>query len=567
MNKKIITISFLTVFLISMIIPHLINSVRADTEYNWIENSDFEDGVIFDNLIYDNSFEFGGYGDGVEDWGLVGFGYIEENNPRTLDWACYVHASQDGGAWQNLTEPTLGSEIQTFRFFIDKYGGATGYSFKVIMTYNDTTTDTYYASKSESGYEEFNIQDEIDDSKYLYKITFQRDLDHSITTAIWLDDVYIGVYSLGSGQNDIDETTSPWYSPWENFGADSYIGITTDEAYNGTHSAYQTYPNSPYKNNMYMQESINFLLVDNITSVGCWAKTDSTSNVTIRCTLTFSDWTTEAHHSTSTPFNATNGWTNLNFTFTTNGKLVIKFVLSVIDSDYGDRTYFDLVYLYATTPPTTGERFSWYTFPAMEYIEYNPLYARAIIGQTYKFFGTLKDNDGNPTDSGTFSVKHDLGTTTGTVSSGQFDFTIAKRGYNYQNVWESFTIILDVDSGIFEFEISVYWLISLDDDYYTATPTPSSSSIYSQQSSELVGWLIMFLIIFLPALLFAGGIYENNQRNDSMYISPVFGIIAGLFLSVGLGVFTGLVPLWLLIVVIGAVVVLIVAMIYPKPSG
>lgn len=562
MNKKTLTITFLLILILGLILPFTVKQVKADTEYNWIQNYDFEDGSVFNNLIYDSSFEFGGYGDGVGDWGIVGFGYIETDNPRTLSYCIDIHSSESGGAWQNLTEPTLTDDIETLRLFVDKAGGSTGFSVSVSCSYNDTTSDIFYCEKDSSGYEEFDFADDLTSGKYMYKVTISRDIGHSVTAECWVDDVYIGDFGLGTGQNDIDETTYPWYSPWENFGYDSYIGITTDEHYNGTHSAYQIYPNSPYKNNMYMQESINFLLVDNITSVGCWVMTDSTTNVTIRCTLTFSDWTTEAHHSTNTPFNVTNGWTNLNFTFTTTGKLVIKFVLSVISGDYGDRTYFDMVYLYATSQPTTGQRFTWYTIPDMTHLDYNPLYAWGTIGQNYQFHGIFNDAEGNPTDSGTFTVAHDMGGTSGTVSSGEFSFAIAKRGYSYNGIWEDFNIVLNIDdTGIFEFEISVLWGIDFEDDYYYTTPTPSPYSPYAGVTGDLINWILMFMIIFLPALLFAGGIYENNQKDGAMYISPVFGLIAGLTLSVGLGIFTGLIPMWLLIVIIIAVVLLIVGMI------
>ena len=46
-----------------------------------------------------------------------------------------------------------------------------------------------------------------------------------------------------------------------------------------------------------------------------------------------------------------------------------------------------------------------------------------------------------------------------------------------------------------------------------------------------------------------------------MNISPVFGIIAGLVLSVGLGVYTSLIPLWMLILMIIAVILLIVGLV------
>src|SRR3972149_496460 len=81
-----------------------------------------------------------------------------------------------------------------------------------------------------------------------------------------------------------------------------------------------------------------------------------------------------------------------------------------------------------------------------------------------------------------------------------------------------------------------------------------------EKTNNLVDWIVMFIVIFMPALLFAGALYEGNKEGG-MNISPVFGIIAGLVLSVGLGVYTSLVPLWMLILMIIAIVLLIVGLV------
>ena len=81
-----------------------------------------------------------------------------------------------------------------------------------------------------------------------------------------------------------------------------------------------------------------------------------------------------------------------------------------------------------------------------------------------------------------------------------------------------------------------------------------------EKTNNLVDWIVMFIVIFMPALLFAGALYEGNKEGG-MNISPVFGIIAGLVLSVGLGVYTSLIPLWMLILMIIAVILLIVGLV------
>lgn len=86
---------------------------------------------------------------------------------------------------------------------------------------------------------------------------------------------------------------------------------------------------------------------------------------------------------------------------------------------------------------------------------------------------------------------------------------------------------------------------------------------YEQEelTDNLINWIAIFMVIFLPAILFAGGIYENNQQPDAMHISPIFGLIAGLVLSVGIGVYTEIVPLWILLLIIVAIAILVTGMI------
>ena len=95
-----------------------------------------------------------------------------------------------------------------------------------------------------------------------------------------------------------------------------------------------------------------------------------------------------------------------------------------------------------------------------------------------------------------------------------------------------------------------------DEEWLDVTPTPPQET-----SNNLVNWIVMFCVIFLPAIIFGASIYENNQQPDAMHIPPIYGVIAGLVMSIGLGVYTSLVPLWILILMIVAIVILVAGMI------
>ena len=140
---------------------------------------------------------------------------------------------------------------------------------------------------------------------------------------------------------------------------------------------------------------------------------------------------------------------------------------------------------------------------------------------------------------------------TGSFSSGTFSVSLTERTNTVaETIEDEIVIIIELDTETIEVELSAQWR-------YVA----SEGQDEEQRAENIINWVAMFMVIFLPALLFAGGIYENNQQPDSMHISPIFGIIAGLCLSIGIGVYTSLVPLWMLILIIISIVVLIVGMV------
>lgn len=514
MQKKTLIPLLFFVLVSSSILPIFINNVKA-TSYNWLENSGFENALQY---IMNPDFELGNASfwqfDDITD-------IITDVEPYYGDYHLRLGNLGDG-CYQTLGINATITEIDNLSFWAKKSTSASSHLYFYVY-YANTTLSTWQKiyditlTETYTLYLEDIITDIPDNDGWVYKIEFSYG---SGTGYQYIDNVVLGVNGeLGGGQTDIDVDTTPWYSQWTLFGESGYIGITDNEANTGYFSAYLTYPNSDYKNNMYFQQNINFLSTDNVTDIGCYAKTDSSSNVVIRCTLTYSDWTTEAKHTTE-QFNDTSNWVNFNFTFTTTGKLIWKFVLSIISGDYGDRTYFDDCFIYADVPPSTGQRFTWYTIPDMTYD--TPISARATTLTNYVFYGTFYDVDGLETDSGTFDVVHSKGTTEGTISYGKFNFDIPLRDNTYDGKGEYFTLNLHIDSdGIYTFKIGINWFKSLE----PSTSDNPNPYIDPTQTYNTVDLIINFLFLFVPALFFGTVCYKSEA------IDPIVGIICGLLLS------------------------------------
>lgn len=559
MKKKIIIL--LSVFCLSLILFHYPIDVKAD--YNWIENNSFEDGIS-GSLYYDmipNGFQ------NISD----GWDYTESTpyeSINTFDSYATNMSSTDGYTMQHFTFTDLPDNVVTIdnvSFVFNGYSsdGASGvefYAYNFSTSNWDTINDYYTLSAVPTNYtisitfitgiSEYNIEN------FILKITRQNGGGTVYIDAVTLK---VGYSSSGTGQTDITAETEPWFTYWYVDYTEDYLGITDSESYDGDYSCYITRMNQDRTAMLNVWQDVNWLLTDNVTALTLYAKTDSTENVKIRYYAMYSDGVSAIATSTES-LNSTTGWTYIEFPlfYINTNKLIIRIGFDIATGDYGDYTYLDLITLNATTQPATEGRFSFYTLPETTFINNRHIGASVLVD--YVFYGYWYNGTGDLADSGTFSVTSERGTESGTISYGQFNFDIVARGESEQYETETLTITLNIDGqGIFIIRILVSWnyIPTIPAD---ATPAPTDSGDY-ETANNLIDWIVMFIVIFLPSLLFAGGIYENNQQPDSMHISPIFGLIAGLVLSIGISVYTSLVDLWILILMIVAVVVLIVGMV------
>lgn len=540
MNKKILIIVMFFVSIMFLSSLNL-NEVNATTSYyNWVRNPSFESDI---NLCEDGSFESGVVNSGVLYGNWSGTGTYTGTTARTGVYRLYINT----GTYQiyNLTESVLGADINQFSFYHKESS-----SGDILLTfyYSDYTTDTTGSGMLDGGstvwdYEE--VSDEIDDSKYLVAWKFQY-----VADTYSLDDVFCTIDDF-QGQTEVSITSSPWgiYDFGEAFSAffdvDWELGsdITSDQSHSGLNSfEFIEGEIAP------IFQSVGWLDSDYIYYADMYVLTNNTDGVKIAFGLSYSDGRATGKNMT---ISYTGDWQHVIFSnFIYDNAYVTGITIYCFDeSGNGDSTYIDDVGLWSTVN-TDWKRFSYSVSPLP--VSMGKSGFTALQRTTYTLTFNLYDENASQTESGSYQIVDGVyGLTSGTFTNGAFTKTLNQRVSGTVNsIEDSITIIVSVSGETIQLTLDCVWsYVSIPDDTDEANAT------------NLVNWLAMFLIIFLPALLFAGGIYENNQQPDSMHISPAFGIIAGLMLSVGLGVYTGLVPLWLLIVMIVAVVIIVIGMV------
>jgi hypothetical protein len=551
--KKAITIVILSVFLLSFFLPIFpVNS----TEYNWIDNNSFEDASRF---IANGNFE-----NGNVSWTFESICFVSDTEPHVGDYHCQL-GDLGYGLYQSLTTNVSITDFISLNFYAKKTAGDT-HRISYIISYEnssgthsqiyDETLSEDYTYYSNDFSEILNLGGE---TSIIYKIEFNHAQG---STWIYLDEVELVVegYGTGTGQTTIEADTEPWYSLWYSMYSENYIGLTNDYAYDGNYSAYLTWINQDRTNMISLYQRVNYMLTNNLTSISFYAKTDSDSNVIIEFQAFLSDGQSAIVNSLGTDLNSSSGWVNIEIPlwYINSNKLITRIGFRIIGGDYGDFTYIDYIEVNSSVSPTVGRRFYFYLIP--ETIPVSNQHVRASIDVKYKFYGFWYNESGVLADSGIYEVESDRGILSGTVSYGQFTFDITARDKINMQTTETFEITLDIDGyGIFTVNIYISWDFSP-----TVTPPPEGFDENEELTNDLVRWIIMFVVIFMPAILFAGGIYENNQRRGNIKINPIFGLIAGLVLSIGLGVYTSLIPPWILILMIVCVGILIASMVVSR---
>lgn len=543
MNKK--TIFLITVIFLSfLIVVNPINKVKADTGYNLVDNYSFDDAVgeaegyetLLPNGFQNTTDDFTEY---------QAFPYID-----TFDDLTGVGCTSSSEYMEHFTFENLPSDVALVNnvslIVRAHYSGSSGTMRTWLW---DEDSDDWHTENQWGLTAVFqNITDDF--SSIFPSVSYVNNAILKFgcvggVGGIFIDAVclVVGVTYSGSGQTTITTTTEPWYTD----SIISYDGEISDTyAYEGLYS-YRS-KNSPYVGvNQYLT---NGYYGDNITEVSLYALTNNPSGSTIKFGVSYAGYYTLENSQSLTGDSA---WHKISFELgyiIKSGRIIDGLEINIVGSG-GYYTYIDNVVINSTVP-TDNKAIEWsitptpYSTTRQSFVGYQ--------GIEYHFTFLKYSYAGDLTENGTVSIASTLSVTQSVnMTNGLFSFDLPERN-GLTDVQERIDISITSDEGVY--------LVTLMGTYLAdSSSTPNPTDPDTVRAGDLIDWIIMFMIIFLPALLLAGGLYENNQQPDSMHISPMFGIVAGLFLSVGLGIFTGLVPLWLMVVLIVAVAILMVGMI------
>lgn len=529
MNKKLLMI--LALFLSACVLSVPIElSVSATSYYNWIYNSSFESNI---QMVEDGTFESDSFNTGL----VYGNFSIASGSPSFTSSYSYegiysLTTSSSNIAWYNFSDSykPIGADIIELSFYAYSSNGVNP---KIYIYYEDGSSDYDDWNTAITAWEKVDATSLVDDSKTVVAIRLLSD------STAWLlyDNVvcYAGSGGIDS-QSTLDYDTNPWFTPAFEPVGDS---LTTDEAHSGL-SCWGI--GIGLGSNTAQQHIIN-LDSDSVKYVNLFYNSTSATG-SIKITFYYTD---TSYSEKEMDIEVSGSWTELNFGqyWVSSGK-IISGIRITVDTDY--YVYIDDVGIWCDVP--RGFNFyGWSLSPAPLAGYYNNV-ASCYMNTPYTLTVVFYNASGSIWEvNGTYTLICDKGFSNGTITDGTFTYSItARTGLN--TYVESFQFVAVLDDNAIPFEIRLYW-----------TKTSSSTPPPEEQSGDMISWLVMFMVIFLPALMFSGGIYENNKQPDAMHISPVFGIIAGLCLSIGIGVYTTLVPLWMLILIIVAIVLLIVGMV------
>jgi hypothetical protein len=557
--KKSLIIIFALVFVGLMVSTNFISipDSKAVSYYNWIKGSDMETTT---NFVEDSSFESGAFNKGVLYGNWSGTGIFSPDYALSGVTSMKL-GSGFSSAWYNLTEPVLGADISSLTFNV--YCAQT-YLNNLKIYYSDGTYDAVNYGGTASTWTFKDYSDSINENKYVVALLFTY-----VNYLHYIDDVFMGVPDQYS-QEQYNIDTYPWRATgllgyWQSIGYTDFptllpflnfrmyptgswvdadmIGHNLVWGRNSNGSGYIGYDESEAQ----FVQDINYLDSDSVHFIDLWAYAQGTANIGVKINIIYSDRTFDTK---TVNITSTTTWEHLNFggSWIDNNKYIVQIQIQLANY-YPAYVNIDDVGIWSSLP-SNSQRFTYTVSPspiAQSFISFD-----VYQGQTYTFTGYLWDINGENTENGTVTATHSQGLTTATLSMGVFTFIINPR-IGTSDFTEQLGISVNTGEVVEYYELTVNWR------YVSGGGGGGGGN--EEKANNLTDWLVMFMVIFLPALLFAGGLYENNQQPDSMHISPVFGIIAGLCLSVGLGVYTALVPIWMLILMLIAVALLIVGLV------
>lgn len=512
----------LSLLVVSMIV---IQSVGA-VEYQWLDNEGFEDSSTA--LILDGTFESNTWvSSGVGGWNRSSTTPVfSTTNPHAGTYCIYGYMGNPYGIMQTLTTPTKGSEIAQLSVWI-KANTYSYYSMSCVIYYNDTTNTLVYITGVNVTYAFKDLTSSINSAKFVSAIKFATDGEHTPMIDTYIDDVVL-TKGAGAGQTEISTTSTPWW------------GLENNRAFIDNTVSRTGQISCKVNSSAWVLQEINFLASDNGTTFWCYAKTDETANYAqVAGYLFYTDGTWSMHEfeiNNATSYN----WVLLNFTgYKLAGRVInrVGFCINMQDDLWsGKSVWIDDTSLFANVAVTTSS-FSWQMSPTpIEYV-FN-FGARCLQHTPYSFLGQVNDINGNPTETGTFSVTHSKGSNSGTIINGVFNFPIIARE-SVGNFSESFYVSINVPSKNFTATISIEWI-------YVGYGTDSGGGISGGGTipntnvpiSTLATLILMLFLLFVPSFLLA---WVAGKAG----INPILGFLAGFNVMSLIGVVSHLLDFWI----------------------
>lgn len=514
-----------------------ISDVNAVSYYNWIQNPSFEGNI---NLIDDSSFESG----------LCNSGLIYGNWSNHSGTVLYTTSVKHTGVysvyidadvfWYNLTNPVLGGDINNFTFWAMN-PNSYAYRWELTIYYTDFSTDTTTDNWTSIGvWQQFDLLSLIDDSKYITCLEFKED---TTVDQFYLDDVELIISDI-DGQTEVTATTTPWKNlnflsdVWSWFDIES--DISTEQYYTGTQS-YEFVEDSSFP----IYQQINYLDSDLVHFGDLMIKTNDTDGVLISYVISYTDGR-YSQKNVTVPYDSGN-WQHIVFSgFVYEDAYINGIMIICYDNEATISTFIDDVGLWCSVP-TDWKRFDYSLSP----IPISKGYSSFNVYQKTTYYLTVNIYDVNQTKSenGAYQLSDEFGVKSGSFTDGEFTVTLNQRVHSSEDIEDTIIILVTVSGELITLELNARW------EFISEGGTGEGTA------NNLLDWIVMFCVIFIPALLFSGALYENNQEPDALHINPVFGVMGGLVLSVGIGVYTNLIPLWMLIAIIISIVVLIVGLV------
>jgi len=501
----------ITISIIFVIIPY----VKADTEYNWIQNNGFESGSS--NILLNSGFEYGN----TTAWGTDG---IIDSNAYSGFYALKLYFPYTCYASQSFTNTSV-NDIEEFSAYMKTNGVMSTY---LRVQYNDSSIDNYECVLT-SSYVKYSFPlEELDAGKFVSQFYIAKSSATGSPYA-YVDSCAVIISGYGTGQTDFNATTLPWWSGQDN----PFTGINQLLGHESQCSAYMGWSN-------YMEtiaQDIGFLDSDTVTNASLWLYTDGAADVTFNIQIVYTDRSTTRY--TTEPFNSADGWIEVNFaSIVLPNKVIFQLQLFGTQETVSQYVFIDDVRLMASVP--YGQCvFSWELSP--EPTGRTNLTFSAYQGVGYVFTGYVYDENGVINATGTFSYTTGYGSGSGSINGGTFSFQLVARA-SFQTITESIVINIVSDTQNMTTKITATWEYT---GFATPPPTTGEEGWYT---NIIVQVMVFFLLIMLIPLVFA-----IELKN---HINPAITFSIGLVIMLAIGFKSGFLDLWFLFLGIMIIIVL-----------